>query len=207
MNELLTKDASSSPVAHIPTMSSLELVDYINADRKAKAEAAGMTFPCKKYRCLQHRSFMSKVPKVLGVELAAKFFASNKYINGKGGEQTQGIYNFPKREACLMAMSYSYELQAQVFDHMTALEGANDINPMDLSGIMDMTVKQMQDCLVRAEKFSKSEHGTKGSNLLHTRKKEIKVIKKAEQLVRELIQFQICDLGDFPEDPEGPDHV
>ncbi|EJB2593951.1 Rha family transcriptional regulator [Salmonella enterica] len=203
MNELLTKDASSSPVAHIPTMSSLELVDYINADRKAKAEAAGMTFPCKKYRILKHNDFLKKVPKVLGEEHSGKFFAQYKDSTGR----ELPCYRFPKREACLMAMSYSYELQAQVFDHMTALEGANDINPMDLSGIMDMTVKQMQDCLARAEKFSKSEHGTKGSNLLHTRKKEIKVIKKAEQLVRELIQFQICDLGDFPEDPEGLDHV
>lgn len=205
MSELLTKDTAGSPVAHIPTMSSLELVDYINADRKAKAEAAGLTFPCKKYRCLQHRSFMNKVPKVLGVELAAKFFASNKYINGKGGEQTQAIYNFPKREACLMAMSYSYELQAQVFDHMTALEGANDINPMDLSGLVDMTAKQMQDRVALAEKYSKAE-AQDGSRKMNTRKKEIKVIKKAEQLVRDLLQFSICDLGDFPEDLEGPDH-
>lgn len=75
MNELLTKDASSSPVAHIPTMSSLELVDYINADRKAKAEAAGMTFPCKKYRILKHNDFLKKVPKVLGEEHSGKFFA------------------------------------------------------------------------------------------------------------------------------------
>jgi hypothetical protein len=32
------------------------------------------------------------------------------------------MYRFPKREASLMAMSYSYELQAKVFDKMTALE-------------------------------------------------------------------------------------
>ncbi|HAU5758706.1 TPA: hypothetical protein JD349_27310, partial [Serratia marcescens] len=33
--------------------------------------------------------------------------------------------HLPKREACLMAMSYSYEIQAKVFDRMTALEQAN----------------------------------------------------------------------------------
>ncbi|EKQ0891040.1 Rha family transcriptional regulator, partial [Salmonella enterica] len=27
-------------------MSSLAMVDYINAERKAKAEAEGLTFPC-----------------------------------------------------------------------------------------------------------------------------------------------------------------
>jgi hypothetical protein len=28
----------------VPTMSSLQMVEYINADRKAKAEAEGLTF-------------------------------------------------------------------------------------------------------------------------------------------------------------------
>ncbi|HEM8341392.1 TPA: hypothetical protein U2M54_003530 [Providencia rettgeri] len=30
-----------------PTMTSLEMVDYINADRKSKAEIEGLKFPCK----------------------------------------------------------------------------------------------------------------------------------------------------------------
>ncbi|EQC3014338.1 Rha family transcriptional regulator, partial [Citrobacter freundii] len=101
-----------------PTMSSLEMVDYINANRKAKAESEGLLFPCKKYRKLEHRSFMKKVPKVLG-DAAAKFFATDTYINGTGGVVERDICNFPKREACLMAMSYDYELQAQIFDYMT----------------------------------------------------------------------------------------
>ncbi|MDE9500298.1 Rha family transcriptional regulator, partial [Xenorhabdus bovienii] len=65
---------SPLPVTEAPTMTSLEMVDYINADRKAKAEVEGMTFPCKKYRKLEHRSFMAKVPKVLG-KAAEKFLA------------------------------------------------------------------------------------------------------------------------------------
>lgn len=99
MNKLLTKDASSSPVAHIPTMSSLELVDYINADRKAKAEAAGLTFPCKKYCILKHNDFLKKVPKVLGEEHSGKFFAQYKDSTGR----ELPCYRFPKRKACLMA--------------------------------------------------------------------------------------------------------
>jgi hypothetical protein len=35
---------------------------------------------------------------------------------------TAAKFVFPKREACLMAMSYSYELQAIIYDHMTAQE-------------------------------------------------------------------------------------
>lgn len=43
-----------------PTMSSLEMVDYINADRKAKAEAAGLKYPCKEYRLLKHNDLLKR---------------------------------------------------------------------------------------------------------------------------------------------------
>lgn len=99
-------------------MSSLQMVEYINAERKAKAEAEGMTFPCKEYRVLQHKDFLKKTPKVLGVEHSAKFFAQYKDSTGR----YLPCYQFPKREACLMAMSYSYELQAAVYDYMEELD-------------------------------------------------------------------------------------
>lgn len=77
--KLVKTNKTNLPVTEAPTMTSLEMVDYINADRKAKAEAEGMSFPCKKYRKLEHRSFMKKVPKVLG-EAAEKFFAVDTFI-------------------------------------------------------------------------------------------------------------------------------
>ncbi|MDE1480193.1 Rha family transcriptional regulator [Xenorhabdus bovienii] len=196
--KLVKTNKANLPVTEAPTMTSLEMVDYINAERKAKAEAEGLAFPCKKYRKLQHKDFLKKVPKVLGEEQSAKFSAD--YIDDKG--RTQPCYRFPKREACLMAMSYSYELQAQVFDHMTELEGSKDINLMDLSGLTELTIRQMQDRVAQAEKFSFAEHGQKGSSLMTLRKKEKKAIKKAEQLVKDLIQFKLCDLGDFPDEGE-----
>jgi len=49
-----------------------------------------------------------KVPKVLGEEVARNF--SHHYIASNGKENP--CYRFPKREACLMAMSYSYDLQS-----------------------------------------------------------------------------------------------
>lgn len=88
------------------TMTSLELVEFINSQR-GPGESE-----------LRHDHFMAKAPKVLGEEAAPKFRDSYK---GKDGT-TRPCYRFPKREACLMAMSYSYELQAKVFDRMTALE-------------------------------------------------------------------------------------
>jgi hypothetical protein len=83
------------------------MVEFINNQRK-QGEAE-----------LLHKHFLAKVPQVLGVETSAKFSANLPDVYGR---DRRG-YHFPKREACLMAMSYSYELQAKVFDRMTELEG------------------------------------------------------------------------------------
>lgn len=50
---------------------------------------------------------------------------SSIYLDSMNREKP--CYKFPKREACLMAMSYSYDLQAKVFDRMTELE--NGVKP------------------------------------------------------------------------------
>lgn len=65
-----------------------------------------------------HKNFMAKAKKVLGKDVV-NFYHREKY--GNNNERT--ILLLPKREACLMAMSYSYELQAQVFDAWVAAEG------------------------------------------------------------------------------------
>lgn len=101
------------------TMTSLELVEFINIFRRAQAERAGVEFPSKGYAELQHSDFMKKVPEVLGLGGVRNF--SDTYLHPQNGQEYH-CYRFPKREACLMAMSYSYELQAAVFDRMTALE-------------------------------------------------------------------------------------
>lgn len=95
------------------TLASLELVELINSQRGAE-EAE-----------LRHDHFMAKVPKVLG-DAAPNFRGS---YTGRDGT-ARPCYIFPKREACLMAMGYSYDLQAKVFDRMTALEARPAIDPM-----------------------------------------------------------------------------
>lgn len=114
MQILAQSNANTSQV----TMSSPDLVDYINAHRKE------VTTIEKPYKELRHDHFMAKVPQVLGEKAAPIFLGTDIYTNGTGGTVQRQIYRFPKREACLMAMSYSYELQAQVFDRMTAMEDA-----------------------------------------------------------------------------------
>ena len=66
----------------------------------------------------RHDNFLSKVPLVLGDTVALNFKGYYTASNGKKNP----CYYLLKREACLMAMSYSYELQAAVYDKMTALE-------------------------------------------------------------------------------------
>lgn len=124
MQILAQSNANTSQV----TMSSPDLVDYINAHRKE------VTTIEKPYKELRHDHFMAKVPQVLGEKAAPIFLGTDIYTNGTGGTVQRQIYRFPKREACLMAMSYSYELQAQVFDRMTAMEDALKANkPVELS--------------------------------------------------------------------------
>lgn len=98
--------SQSENVARI-SMTSLELVDFINVKRQETGGGGAV---------LRHDHLMVKVPKVL--KDAPKF----RDVYKDAQNRTQDCYRFPKREACLMAMSYSYELQAAVYDHMTDLE-------------------------------------------------------------------------------------
>lgn len=102
-------------------MTSVEMVDFINQFRAEMNSS--MVAGSKLYPMLRHDNFMLKVVDVLG-DSAPKFLGTEKYQNGTGGMVDRQIYRLPKREACLMAMSYSYDLQARVFDRMTELEGA-----------------------------------------------------------------------------------
>jgi phage antirepressor YoqD-like protein len=86
-------------------MTSLDLVDFINRARAADESE------------LTHANFLAKVQKVLS-ETSHSFECD---LPDGYGRPRKG-YRFPKREACLMAMSYSYEMQAKVFDRMCELE-------------------------------------------------------------------------------------
>ena len=99
MNELMMRDPTV-------TMSSLEIVDVINA---ARSESDAV---------LRHDDFLRKVPQVLGEIVARNFTGYYTASNGKKNP----CYNFPRREATLMAMSYNYKAQAAVYDRMIELE-------------------------------------------------------------------------------------
>lgn len=116
--------SGSSPI----TMTSLELVDFINSQR-GPGEAE-----------LLHKNFLAKVPQVLG-ETSAEFEAD---LPDSYGRSRRG-FRFPKREACLMAMSYSYELQAKVFDRMTALEALHPSVPQTFAQALRLAAEQQEE--------------------------------------------------------------
>jgi len=120
MNESIL--AGNSPAV---TMTSLELVQFINNQRDVDAPE------------LAHSDFLKKVPQVLGA-VAGNFSSYYTASNGKKNP----CYEFQKREACLMAMSYSYDLQAKVFDRMTALEGAQFAIPKTYAQAMRLAADQ-----------------------------------------------------------------
>ena len=64
-----------------------------------------------------HSDFMKKARKVIGEDVG-KFSDISKDSYGRD----RSILLLPEREACLMAMSYSYELQAHVFDSWQELK-------------------------------------------------------------------------------------
>lgn len=167
-----------------PTMSSMEMVDYINAERHVKAEEEGMSFPCKKYRKLRHADFTKKVPKVLGEGYAKNFVHS--FVNEQNGEEYPG-YQFPKREACLMAMSYSYELQAKVYDYMEELD-------RQAHGYLNYSVQELQDIVAGARKASDEDSSDAGRRL-RQRQDDLVLLKKAESLVVSLSQLNLDFVG------------
>ncbi|ECC6922208.1 Rha family transcriptional regulator [Salmonella enterica] len=162
-----------------PTMSSLAMVDYINAERKAKAETEGLEFPCKKYRKLSHDNFLKKVPKVLGENDCRKFLRQYKDSTGRD----LPCYNFPKREACLMAMSYSYELQAAVYDYMEELEHQK-------GGYLGYTISELQNIVASARQYSDDDSSDAGKRL-RKRQGDLVLLEKAEALVSSLGQLSL----------------
>ncbi len=75
-----------------------------------------------------------------------------------------------------MAMSYSYELQAQVFDHMTELEAKSGFG---------FTIQQLQDMLVLARRTSDEDSSDAGRRL-RKRQDDLVTLDKAEKLIDDL---------------------
>ena len=78
----------------------MKFVDFINEMRK---NGTG-------YVLLRHDNFMTEVPKLLGAGTPPIFEGAVEYEIVHDAKRTWPIYRFRKREATLMALSYSHEM-------------------------------------------------------------------------------------------------
>jgi phage antirepressor YoqD-like protein len=117
------------------TMSSESIVDYLNATRDLSAGE------------LTHKNFIVKIKKVLP-DTHDSFESSVNFDGYQGQPRTKQVYNFPRREATLLAMSYSYKLQAAVYDAWTAAENL----VKDVVKVLPVNYIEALELLVSSEK-------------------------------------------------------
>lgn len=104
-----------------------------------------------------HKNFMAKAAKVLGSAMV-NFHHRETY----GNNNTRTVLMLPEREACLMAMSYSYELQAKVYDAWQALKNAKpswlvSLSPEAQIAIADIDRQRLEAIATKAEIGSRRE--------------------------------------------------
>ena len=99
----------------------------------------------------QHTDFLKKAKVVLGKGVG-KF--SNSYKHPQNG-QNYTILLLPEREACLMAMSYSYELQAKVYDSWKALASKQEV-PKQLSN-KELALMVLAECEAKEKALEAKE--------------------------------------------------
>lgn len=86
-----------------------------------------------------------------------------------------------------MAMSYDYELQAQIFDYMTELE-------RNINGDLVYTIQQMENIVSIARKASDEDSSDAGRRL-RQRQDDLPLLDKAEKLVKDFRQFSFELIG------------
>lgn len=121
----------------VPVMSSVDLAKICVGEKKDA-----------------HANFMKKAEKVSRRDRLVNFYEPQKYWAG-AVEHTRNILMLPERESCLMAMSYSYELQAKVYDAWKALERQPQVRET-----YQPIAPVLKDLLAVAELCGKSEGET-----------------------------------------------
>lgn len=70
---------------------------------------------------------------------------------------------------------------------------------LDMESLKDVALGEMQNRLIRVDKWSSETFGKPGSASMNIRKRHLKKIREAEKVIASLSQFQIPDLGEFPD--------
>jgi hypothetical protein len=86
-----------------------------------------------------------------------------------------------------MAMSYSYELQAKVYDYMEELD-------RQAHGYLNYSVQELQAIVAGARKVSDEDSSDAGRRL-RKRQDDLVLLEKAESLVESLSQLKLDFIG------------
>ena len=134
----------------VVTMSSIELVDFINRERRHEANAQRTSDACFDPVTLRHSDFMTKLEKHPGID-SPKF--SGQYKDSTG--RTLKCYRLPKRECELMVMSESLLVQARLYDRLAKLE-AKQAAPAALStmDILQLAIESERGRLAAVEQLA-----------------------------------------------------
>ena len=80
-----------------------------------------------------------------------------------------------------------------IIDH----ESENAISMLDNQSLTENTVMEMSNRIAKVDRWSKDNFGIPGSQQMSTRKKHLKVIREAEQKLREFSQFKLPGFDDL----------
>ncbi|BET96517.1 BRO-N domain-containing protein [Xenorhabdus taiwanensis] len=94
------------------------------------------------------------------------------------------------------------ELRKWVLDLIEKESQPRDLSLMDMESLKELTIGEMQNRLVAANKWSFDNFGRKGSDLMNLRKRHLKKIRKAEKAILELSQLALPGLDEFPDEEE-----
>lgn len=101
------------------TMTSIDLVDWINRERRHEINEATPEGQCAIPAELRHDNFMAKLEKHPGIN-SPKFLGQYKDSTGR----TLKCYHLLRRECGLMIMSESLLVQTRMYDRLAELEQA-----------------------------------------------------------------------------------
>ncbi|MCW7550565.1 BRO family protein [Photorhabdus sp. APURE] len=78
-------------------------------------------------------------------------------------------------------------------------ENQSDLSLMDMESLKSLTLGEMQNRLVTADKWSYSNFGRPGSEMMNLRKRHLKKLRQAKKVILELSQLTLPGFDDFPD--------
>lgn len=140
-----------------------------------------------------HSNFMAKAKLVLKDVLKFQDISKDSY------NRDRTILLLPERESCLMAMSYSYELQAKVYDAWQSLRNEKpswliSLSPEAQIAIADLDRQRLEAIATKAEIGSRREATAMATASVLSRK-----VKSLENRLQDIGKYQSIIAAQLPQ--------